>query len=91
MRAYESSYAMGGRPTSQIISHRSASGVDWEDGCVLTPEGMVAVLISPIDGYTRFDAVVNGRHHMRTEYRVLTRRGAAAVARRWLRGLTESA
>lgn len=81
------SYSLAGRHVSQIHSQRTNRGAVWYDGAVLFPEGMVIVMISPEDGYTRFDTVVGGRHYIRTEHRTLSQRGAVTVARRWIRSL----
>ena len=90
----EESYSLRGRLTNQMVGGVTNSGIRYFDGNLLFEEGMVGVMVEQpsvgrfVNGFTRFDAVVNGRHHMHTEYRALTRRGVIAVARRWLRSLS---
>ena len=82
------SFSLRGGHTSQLHTRVSTGGDRWFDGPVLLAEGMVNVMIDPVRGYTRFDAVVGGRQYIGTEQRALTPRGSVTVARRWLRSLT---
>ncbi len=64
----------------RIDTERTTTGESWDKGTVLTPQGIVSVYAA--DGITRLDFCHDGRLHMRTYRKRLTKRGMTIVAGR---------
>lgn len=62
-----------------------STAIGFHTGRVACPEGMVQV--DRGNEYTTYETVIEGRKHFFYEETQRTARGAAIVARRWLRGL----
>jgi hypothetical protein len=66
------------------------SGAQWLDGTVRTPFGIVEVMTSPADRYSRADFVHNGRHYIRTwDGRAFSERGLVMKARQFAAAIVE--
>lgn len=80
------------RLTDNETTCHDGSVLEWTKGTVLTPDGVVDVYSQPgANAYSSYEAVVYGRHYIRTESIHRNHRGLAIQAGRFIREIVVEA
>ena len=93
MKLTTDSMALCGRTIGRVTTERTNSG-DYNDGCVVTPYGIVSVYAQGGGNsfpHTRLDFGLGGRLYMEQRNVRLTKRGLATAAKRFAKRITEEA